>query len=119
MWKIVSLVCICWGLGMSGLQAQQTRVVNKKAFGLFQQARDAFREGKREKALELLAKAKVYEPGFSGLYLLEADIYHRQGEKAREMEAVKTALTIDSLQDHPYYFFVLAEEEFEQAHYDL
>lgn len=117
MWKMILWLCVGWGLGISGLQAQQTRVVNKKAFGLFQQARDAFREGKREKALELLAKAKVYEPGFSGLYLLEADIYHRQGEKAREIEAVKTAFSLDSLRDHPYYFFVLAEEEFEQARY--
>lgn len=54
--------------------------------------------------MELLGRAKSYEPGFSGLYLLEADIYHRQGEKVREIEAIKTALALDSLSDHPYYF---------------
>ena len=109
--------CVCWGLGIFGLQAQQTRVVNKKALGLFRQAQEAFRKGEREKALGLLDKAKSYDSDFSALYLLEADIYHRKGEKTREIEAIKTAFVLDSLRDHPYYFFVLAEEEFEQGHY--
>ncbi len=115
--KVILLIGVwCW-FGIFGLQAQQSRVVNKKAFSLFQHAQEAFRTGEREKALELLGRAKSYEPGFSGLYLLEADIYHRQGEKVREIEAIKTALALDSLSDHPYYFFVLAEEEFERACY--
>ena len=117
MWKIVLWICVGWGLGISGLQAQQTRVVNKKAFGLFQQAQEAFRKGEREKALGLLDKAKSYDSDFSALYLLEADIYHRKGEKAKEIEAIKTAFALDSLREHPYYFFVLAEEEFEQGRY--
>lgn len=103
--------------GMSILQAQQTRIVNKKAFGLFQQAQDFFRQGEKEKVLELLQKAKTYDASFSGLYLLEADVYHRMGEKIQEIKAIKTALSLDSLRDHPYYFFVLAENEFAQGAY--
>lgn len=117
MWRIVLLIFgSCWFF-LSGIQAQQPRAVNKKAFGLFQHAQEAFRNGERDKALELLEKAKSYDREFSGLYLLEADIYHRKGEKTKEITSIETALALDSLRDHPYYFFVLAEEEFEHARY--
>lgn len=99
------------------VQAQRMEKVDKKAFGLFQRARVAFQEGERKKALELIEKAKGYDQQFSGLYLLEADIYHRQGEKEKEIGAIKKALALDSIKNHPYYYFVLAGNALEQADY--
>lgn len=47
--KVILLIGVwCW-FGIFGLQAQQSRVVNKKAFSLFQHAQEAFRTGEREK----------------------------------------------------------------------
>ncbi len=46
--KVILLIGVwCW-FGIFGLQAQQSRVVNKKAFSLFQHAQEAFRTGERE-----------------------------------------------------------------------
>ena len=99
------------------VQAQRVESVDKKAFGLFRRARVAFQEGERKKALELIEKAKEYDRQFSGLYLLEADIYHRQGEKEKEIVVIKKALVLDSLKNHPYYYFILAGNALEQADY--
>lgn len=117
MWKIIyGILFFCFLFVTS--HAQQTRTVNKKAFGYFQDAKVAFREGKMQKALEFLNKAKNYDQGFSGLYLLEADIFNKKGDKDSEIKAVEVALGLDSLRDHPYYYFVLAEAEFDKAHYE-
>ena len=51
-WNIVGCVLFCFVV--FGVQAQQQHPVNKKAWGLFQQARESFREGDKEKALGLL-----------------------------------------------------------------
>ena len=99
------------------VQAQRVESVDKKAFGLFRRARVAFQEGERKKALELIEKAKEYDRQFSGLYLLEADIYHRQGEKEKEIVVIKKALVLDSLKNHPYYYFILAGNALEEADY--
>lgn len=117
MWKIIYGILFFCFLFVT-LDAQQTRTVNKKAFGYFQDAKVAFREGKIQKALELLNKAKNYDQRFSGLYLLEADIFNKKGDKDSEIKAVEVALGLDSLRDHPYYYFVLAEAEFDKAHYE-
>lgn len=117
MWKITGCILLGILLSLEGY-TQEKRLVDKKAFGLFQKAQVAFREGEREKALELLTRAKMYDPEFSGLDLLEADIYHKNGNKSGEIRAIRAALAKDSLRDHPYYYFVLAGEEFELAHYE-
>lgn len=117
MWKIIYGILFFCFLFVT-LDAQQTRTVNKKAFGYFQDAKVAFREGKIQKALEFLNKAKNYDQRFSGLYLLEADIFNKKGDKDSEIKAVEVALGLDSLRDHPYYYFVLAEAEFDKAHYE-
>lgn len=117
MWKIIYGILFFCFLFVT-LDAQQTRTVNKKAFGYFQDAKVAFREGKIQKALEILNKAKNYDQRFSGLYLLEADIFNKKGDKDSEIKAVEVALGLDSLRDHPYYYFVLAEAEFDKAHYE-
>ena len=100
-----------------GVQAQQQHPVNKKAWGLFQQARESFREGDKEKALGLLLKAETFDQGFSPLYLLKADIYNKKGDKIQEIRAIETALALDSLKSHPYYYFILAEYYFDEADY--
>lgn len=115
MWRIVCII-IFLGFLLSEVKAQQ-EFVNKKAFGLFRHAKTAFGEGEQEKAFELLRKAKSIDPGFSGLYLLEADIYNRKGDKRSEIKAIEIALALDSLKNHPYYFFILAEDCFERADY--
>ena len=77
-WNIVGCVLFCFVV--FGVQAQQQHPVNKKAWGLFQQARESFREGDKEKALGLLLKAETFDQGFSPLYLLKADIYNKKGD---------------------------------------
>lgn len=116
MWKIFSCIFFCL-FAVMDVQAQQSQPVNKKVVGLFQRAKVAFREGEREKALELLQKAKEMDRSFSGLYLLEADIYNRQGNRDQEIRSIETALALDSLKSHPYYFFILAEDCFERVDY--
>lgn len=81
-WNIVGCVLFCFVV--FGVQAQQQHPVNKKAWGLFQQARESFREGDKEKALGLLLKAETFDQGFSPLYLLKADIYNKKGDKIRK-----------------------------------
>lgn len=76
MWKMAGLIFMSLLLVLLA-EGQERREVNKKALGFFQHARQAFREGKQEKALEMLNKAKSCAPDFSALYLLEADIYHK------------------------------------------
>lgn len=98
--------------------AQQVSAINKKVAELFQEARESFRVGKSDRALELLNKAKGYDGNFSGLYLLEADIYNKKREREKEIRAIEQALTIDSLKNHPFYFFVLAESSFDAANYE-
>lgn len=117
MWKVLGSIVLCMLLSLNGYM-QEKRYVDKKAFGFFQRARQFFQEGEREKALELLNKAKVCDPSFSALYLLEADIYDKQGNKSGEIAAIETALKLDSLRDHPYYFFILAGESFAGGHYE-
>ena len=56
-WNIVGCVLFCFVV--FGVQAQQQHPVNKKAWGLFQQARESFREGDKEKALGLLLKQRL------------------------------------------------------------
>ena len=116
MWKISGCILCCMLLFL-GSYSQQKRSVDKRAFGLFERARQAFGNGERDKALELLDKAKAYDPDFSGLYLLEADIYHKKGDRQSEIRAIGVALSKDSLRDHPYYYFVLGEEAFSQGDY--
>lgn len=116
MWKILGCILCCMLLFL-GSYSQQKRSVDKRAFGLFERARQAFGNGERDKALELLDKAKAYDPDFSGLYLLEADIYHKKGDRQSEIRAIGMALSKDSLRDHPYYYFVLGEEAFSQGDY--
>lgn len=115
--KVVGLIFVGVVLVLLA-NGQERREVNKKALSFFQQARQAFREGEREKALDMLNKAKSHAPDFSALYLLEADIYHKQGNKAEEIAAIETAIGLDSLRDHPYYYFVLAGERFEAGKYE-
>ena len=114
-WNIVGCVLFCFVV--FGVQAQQQHPVNKKAWGLFQQARESFREGDKEKALGLLLKAETFDQGFSPLYLLKADIYNKKGDKIQEIRAIETALALDSLKSHPYYYFILAEYYFDEADY--
>lgn len=116
MWKISGCILCCMLLFL-GSYSQQKRSVDKRAFGLFERARQAFGNGERDKALELLDKAKAYDPDFSGLYLLEADIYHKKGDRQSEIRAIGVALSKDSLRDHPYYYFILGEEAFSQGDY--
>lgn len=116
MWKISGCILCCMLLFL-GSYSQQKRSVDKRAFGLFERARQTFGNGERDKALELLNKAKAYDPDFSGLYLLEADIYHKKGDRQSEIRAIGVALSKDSLRDHPYYYFVLGEEAFSQGDY--
>lgn len=116
MWKISGCILCCMLLFL-GSYSQQKRSVDKRAFGLFERARQAFGNGEQDKALELLDKAKAYDPDFSGLYLLEADIYHKKGDRQSEIRAIGVALSKDSLRDHPYYYFVLGEEAFSQGDY--
>lgn len=92
-WNIVGCVLFCFVV--FGVQAQQQHPVNKKAWGLFQQARESFREGDKEKALGLLLKAETFDQGFSPLYLLKADIYNKKGDKIQEIRAIETALALD------------------------
>lgn len=115
MWNIVGVVLFCFIA--FGVQAQQQHPVNKKAWGLFRQARESFREGDKEKALGLLLKAETFDQGFSPLYLLKADIYNKKGDKIQEIRAIETALALDSLESHPYYYFILAEYYFDEADY--
>lgn len=117
MWKFSIGIIGCIMIVCSG-NAQQKRIVNKKAFHFFQDARQAFSEGKGDKALELLSKAKIYDPEFSGIYLLEADIYNRKGNREKEIEAVEIALAKDSLRDHPYYYYILAGDAFDRMQYE-
>lgn len=116
MWKISCCILGCL-FSLMEVPAQQNHALNKKAVGLFLHAKQVFREGDQEKALELLDKAKTYDSGFSALYLLEADIYHKKGNKTGEITAVETALGLDSLKSHPYYFLVLADYYFDEADY--
>lgn len=99
-WNIVGCVLFCFVV--FGVQAQQQHPVNKKAWGLFLQARESFREGDKEKALGLLLKAETFDQGFSPLYLLKADIYNKKGDKIQEIRAIETALALDSLKSHPF-----------------
>lgn len=85
-WNNVGCVLFCFVV--FGVQAQQQHPVNKKAWGLFQQARESFREGDKEKALGLLLKAETFDQGFSPLYLLKADIYNKKGDKIQEIRAI-------------------------------
>ena len=117
MWRIVWSLCLGM-MWLSGVEAQRTVKVDKKAFGLFQEAKETFRQGKTTKALELLEKAKHYDKDFSGIYLLQADIYHQKKETAQEIEAIETALALDSLENHPYYYLVLADHYFELPDYN-
>jgi len=91
--------------------------LSKKASVYFERARQAYRERETGKALEWLEKAKSCQTGCSAFYLLEADIYRKQGKKAEEVEAVREALELDSLKAYPYYFLVLADDCFERAEY--
>lgn len=92
-----------------GLKAQTE---NKKARNLFQQAREVFRAGKPDEALGLLEKAITYDPAFTELYLLQADIFHKKGRAEEEAKVLESALKLDSLKSHPYYYLVLAEYYF-------
>lgn len=109
---IILILCLPFGG-----RTQPKQLVNKKAMSLFQDAREAFRSGRQEKALELLNKAKTYDRGFSALYLLEADVFSKQGNRTKEIQAIETAYLLDSLKNHPYYNFVLADYYFELADY--
>lgn len=112
------VLCVLLWLGMAFcLSAQEVREVNKKAMGLFKEAREALSGGKADKALELLEKAETYDRGFPALYLLQADIYNKKKERRLEIGAIEKALALDSLKSHPYYFFVLAEDCFDAADY--
>ncbi len=115
-WKI--FVCICLGVCCaSGLRAQRKSTVPKKALNYFQQAKEVFRMGQTDKALEYLEKAKLLYEGFSGFYLLEADIRNKKGQSLEERKAIETALALDSLKNHPYYFVVLADFYFAEGNY--
>lgn len=119
MWRIrnywiCALLCL---VGLSVGRAQERRVVDKKAYAFFQRAREAFRGGEREKALEFLAKAKACDPEFSGAFLLEADICHKAGDRTGEVAAIRAAMAIDSLRDRPYYYYVLAGDAFDRMAY--
>lgn len=115
-WKI--FVCIALGVCVvSGLWAQQKSPVPKKALNYFQQAKEALRLGQADRALEYLEKAKTLDQGFSGFYLLEADIRNKKGQAKEEREAIETALTLDSLKNHSYYFVVLADFYFAEGNY--
>lgn len=111
--KIVYCVLGCI-LAVSGLQAQTG---NKKARDLFQNAREVFRAGKADEALGLLEKAVAYDPDFTELYLLQADIFHKKGQAEEEVKALKAAFALDSLKSHPFYYVVLAEHYFSLSEY--
>lgn len=102
---------------VGSLSGQEPQLVNQKAMKLFQEAKEKFRLGEVDKASGLLDKALEYERGFSGVYLLQADIFNKRGQRDAEVKAIETALALDSLAKHTYYFFVLAEYCFDQGNY--
>lgn len=118
--KIVYWLC-CFGLGLAflPLSAQPPVSANRKADKWYQEARQAVAAGQPEKALELLDKAAALDSSFSVLYLLRADIFHRQGKEEEEMKAIGQAIQADSLRNHAFYYFVLAEGYFDRGNYTL
>ena len=110
-WCFIFL-CLC---GKFELQAQQ----NKRTIKLFQEAKEVFRRGENDKALQLLGKALELDKKNSDLYLLQADIFNKKGERNREIKAIELAYALDSLKGHPYYYFVLAENHFNRANYEI
>ena len=91
---------------------------NKKADKFYQEARSLFRAGETEKARNMLEKAAVLDSAFSALYLLRADMFHKQGDRTGEMKAIEKALSIDSLKGYAYYFMVLADGCFDRGAYE-
>ena len=91
---------------------------NKKADKFYQEARSLFRAGETEKARNMLEKAAVLDSAFSALYLLRADMFHKQGDRTGEMKAIEKALSIDSLKGYAYYFMVLADGYFDREAYE-
>lgn len=61
-WNIVGCVLFCFVV--FGVQAQQQHPVNKKAWGLFQQARESFREEIRRSFGIYFCKAETFDHGF-------------------------------------------------------
>lgn len=97
--------------------AQQIQSSNKKADKFYQEARALFRAGELEKAAGVLEKAAALDSGFSALYLLQADIYQKKGQRSYETKAIEKALAIDSLKGYAYYFIVLADDCFDRGDY--
>lgn len=78
---------------------------NKRAESEYKEAMVACKEKKYDKALDLLNKAAACDDTFAELYLLRADILHKQGN-AGEAEAIKKALEIEPLKYASYYYIL-------------
>lgn len=106
-----TITCFFGGYGQHFLST------HKKADKFYQEARALFRAGEVEKAGSMLEKAAALDSNFSALYLLQADLFHKQGDRAGEMRAIERALSIDSLKGYAYYFLVLADGYFDRGDY--
>ena len=79
----------------------------KQAMRIYEEAREAYRAKRYERALELLERVKGSVAGWSAPWLLEADVRHGLGDRRAERHAIEEAVRLDSLKGRPYYFLVL------------
>lgn len=103
--------------GIVGGYGQHFSSTHKKADKFYREARSLFRAGEVEKSRNLLEKAAALDSAFSALYLLRADLFHKQGDRDGEMRSIEKALAIDSLKGYAYYYLVLADGYFDRGDY--
>lgn len=99
------------------LYGQEMRGVPKQAMRIYEEAREAYRAKRYERALELLERVKGSVAGWSAPWLLEADVRHGLGDRRAERHAIEEAVRLDSLKGRPYYFLVLGDSWFDEGEY--
>ncbi len=90
---------------------------SEKAIKFFEAAYRSYNSIKYDEALKYLDMAKKADKHFIEPYLLEANIFEENGYYQKEIDAYKTALSIDSnFSPNTYYF--LGETEYRMGFYD-
>lgn len=112
----VFMLLLVYFSGVQYAAGQEAVSRNKKAEAGYRAATEAYKKKDYGKALELLDRVAEFDNSFAELYLLRADIFHRQG-KAEEKRAIERALEIEPLK-YTSYYFILGDIYFGEGMYE-
>jgi len=108
---IILFVFVCLGSF-----AQKSSTIDKKALKAFGLAQEAYHSSNYSKAMEILDEILINNPDFQDAYLMKSDIYKDMDSVDLQINAINSALKINS-ENQPRLYFILGNAYYKKGLY--